>query len=371
LYTVCSGKTRFFWDSCVAQDDKNKKNSHISIILRGGVALIACCLIALKLDFREVAKVFSNISVWVLGVVVAAFLVSQTILAFRWWLFMRSSNIQIPLWSAIKLTFLGLYFNNFLPGSIGGDLVRAWYVAKHTHRRMAAVISVFVDRLLALLATILMALTGVILAGQEGLFVANDKNKDYLGLIKEYRGLILAVLAVVVLLAVGLAVVPAIRIRLKLLYKKALHHAKSVFVHLLEVGMLLLKKPLLGPVVLLLTFLLQGLVILSMWFLGMEMGIPTPMKLYFVFLPVMWVIGSVPISIAGIGIMEGGLIVLFTQFGGATTDEQKAAVGALVLFQRAVWIIASLPGLGVHLSGKHLPSEIGERFSIDDNQEIN
>ncbi len=351
----------------MTQDDKNKKNSHISIILRGGVALIACCLIALKLDFKEVAKVFSNISVWVLGVVVAAFLVSQVILAFRWWLFMRSSNIQIPLWSATKLTFLGLYFNNFLPGSIGGDLVRAWYVAKHTDRRMAAVISVFVDRLLALLGTILMALTGVMLAGQEGLFVASDKKKDYMGLILEHRHLILAVLAVVVMLSVGLAAVPAVRVRLKALYLKALQHGKSAFVHLLEAGILFVKKPLLGPGALMLTFLLQGIVILSMWFLGMEMGIPTSMEGYFVFLPVMWVVGSVPISIAGIGIMEGGLIVLFTQFGGASLE----AATALALSQRAVWIIASLPGLGVHLSGKHLPSEIRGRFSIDDNQEIN
>lgn len=352
----------------MTQDDKNKKNSHISIILRGGVALIACCLIALKLDFKMVAKVFSNISVWVLGfvVVVAAFLVSQVILAFRWWLFMRSSNIHISLWSAIKLTFLGLYFNNFLPGSIGGDLVRAWYVAKHTNRRMAAVISVFVDRLLALLGTILMAMTGVLLAGQEGLFVASDKKKDYLGLITGHKSLILAIAAGGVVLVCVLLAIPSIQIRLKALYSKLLQHAQSAFVHLLEAGMLFVKKPLLGPGVLMLTFLLQGIVILSMWFLGMEMGIPTQMETYFVFLPVMWVVGSVPISIAGIGIMEGGLFILFTQFGGATTEEQKAAVGALVFFQRAVWIIASLPGLGVHLSGKHLPSEIGERFSIDD-----
>jgi len=351
----------------VTQDDKNNKNGHISIILRGGVALIACCLIAIKLDFKEVAKVFSNISVWVLGVVVAAFLVSQGILAFRWWLFMRSSNIHIPLWSAVKLTFLGLYFNNFLPGSIGGDLVRAWYVAKHTHRRMAAVISVFVDRLLALLATILMAFLGVMLAGQEGLFVASNKKRDYLGLISDYRGLILAGLAVMVMLAVGLAAVPAVRNRLNIFYNKVLQHIKSALIHLLEAGILLVKKPLLGPGSLILTFMLQGLVILSMWFLGMEMGIPTPMEGYFVFLPVMWVVGSVPISIAGIGIMEGGLIVLFGQFGGASLE----AATALALCQRAVWIIASLPGLGVHLSGKHLPSEIGRRFSIDDHQEIN
>lgn len=346
----------------MTQDEKNKKNSHISIILRGGVALIACCLIARELNFKEVVDVFSNISMLVLGVVVAAFLVSQTILAFRWWLFMRSFDIHIPIWPAVKLTFLGLYFNNFLLGSIGGDLVRAWYVAKYTNRRMAAVVSVFVDRVLALIATILMALMGFLFAGQKGMFVASDKKKDYLGLIAEYKPLILTIFAVGIVVIGILVAVPAVRSRLKALYKKALQHAKSAFVHVLEAGMVFVRKPLVGPGALLLTFLLQGIVILSMWFLGLEMGIPTPIEGYFVFLPVMWVVSSVPISIAGIGIMEGGLVVLFTQFGGASFETATA----LAICQRAVLIIASLPGLGVHLSGKHLPSEIGGRFSIDD-----
>jgi hypothetical protein len=45
--------------------------------------------------------------------------------------------------------------------------------------------------------------------------------------------------------------------------------------------------------------------------------------------------------------------------------ELKSAVGALVFAQRAVWLIASLPGLAVYLTGEHLPKGLNERFSID------
>ncbi|MHC4772370.1 MAG: hypothetical protein ACYS8S_02085 [Planctomycetota bacterium] len=47
--------------------------------------------------------------------------------------------------------------------------------------------------------------------------------------------------------------------------------------------------------------------------------------------------------------MEGGLVLLFVQFAGA---EQEAAT-ALAFCQRFIWVLASLPGMVVHLTGAH------------------
>ena len=44
-----------------------------------------------------------------------------------------------------------------MPGAVGGDLLKAWYVTKHTDRKIAGVLSVFVDRLIGLVALVLMA----------------------------------------------------------------------------------------------------------------------------------------------------------------------------------------------------------------------
>jgi hypothetical protein len=101
------------------------------------------------------------------------------------------------------------------------------------------------------------------------------------------------------------------------------------------------------------TIFLQSLVILSFWLVGKDMEMEAAIQFYFVFFPLVWVIGSIPVSIAGIGILEGGIVFLFAHFTGA--DEN--VVAALALCQRLTWWIASVPGLLVHISGAHRTKE--------------
>jgi hypothetical protein len=75
------------------------------------------------------------------------------------------------------------------------------------------------------------------------------------------------------------------------------------------------------------------------------------------------VLGAVPISIGGAGIVEGLLFFMFTKFAGV--DEGPAL--ALALCQRIVWMLTSLPGAAIHLFGAHLPKD----FSVDYERPIN
>ena len=79
------------------------------------------------------------------------------------------------------------------------------------------------------------------------------------------------------------------------------------------------------------------------------------MKYYFVFFPIAWLLGALPISIGALGIWEGTLKLLFS----------KVAVGAdvstLALSHRIIWLFGSLPGVFIHLLGAHLPKD----FFID------
>ena len=113
-----------------------------------------------------------------------------------------------------------------------------------------------------------------------------------------------------------------------------------------------------------LTFLLQGACIIGFWLLGRDLGINAHIKYYFVLFPVSWLIGALPISIGGIGIMEGWLKLMFLKLF-AVTSLQASAVG---LCQRLIWLLGSLPGLGIHLAGAHLPSQKDEFFV--DSQDI-
>jgi uncharacterized membrane protein YbhN (UPF0104 family) len=76
-----------------------------------------------------------------------------------------------------------------------------------------------------------------------------------------------------------------------------------------------------------------------------------------------WVIGSIPVSIGGAVVIEGVLAYMFIHL--ASIQPENAL--ALVFAQRIVWMIVSLLGAAIHLSGAHLPKD----FSIDYQNSIN
>ncbi len=120
-------------------------------------------------------------------------------------------------------------------------------------------------------------------------------------------------------------------------------------------------RPMVLVVTLGLTLMLQSVTIFAFWLLGRDLGIEAGLKYYFVIFPGMWVVGALPISIAGVGVLEGGIAFLFVKLA-----QVPLAQGAcLGLCQRFIWLISSVPGGIVHLMGRHLP----EAFFFDEGQE--
>ena len=72
--------------------------------------------------------------------------------ALKWGVLLRAQGVDVP-WSALlRYTFVGLFFNNLLPGAVGGDLMRGYGLARYTRRGADAAVSVVVDRLIGLIA---------------------------------------------------------------------------------------------------------------------------------------------------------------------------------------------------------------------------
>lgn len=75
----------------------------------------------------------------------------------RWWLLLRAQDIRVPFGLARRLTFLGFFFNNVVPGPTGGDLVKAVYIARRTDKRAQSIVTVVIDRIVGILALALIA----------------------------------------------------------------------------------------------------------------------------------------------------------------------------------------------------------------------
>jgi glycosyltransferase 2 family protein len=134
--------------------------------LRGIVLNLAKLLFAAGLmwwvlnsvGFDKVRDSLQNIHLgtWVLGFL--AIFVGTCISVVRWYVLMRSVGLDTTLGTVFRLGWIGVFFNNIVPGLTGGDLVKAIYVTReHPNQRADAVISVIVDRIIGIVALALIA----------------------------------------------------------------------------------------------------------------------------------------------------------------------------------------------------------------------
>lgn len=84
--------------------------------------------------------------------------------AVKWYILLRAQGIPVPLSALANYTFVGFFFNNFLPANVGGDLMRGFGLAQYTARSAEAAVSVIVDRIIGLLAFMFTAMTAALIA---------------------------------------------------------------------------------------------------------------------------------------------------------------------------------------------------------------
>lgn len=112
------------------------------------------------------------IQVWPLVLATSLCAVSILITFIRWYVLVRAQQLDITLTNALRLGLVGFFFSTYLPGSVGGDIVKAFAIAREQRRRTVAVATVIIDRLIGLWALFwLVAILGSIfwLADDPGL----------------------------------------------------------------------------------------------------------------------------------------------------------------------------------------------------------
>lgn len=129
---------------------------------------------------------------WFVAGIGAYFLV-EAFGALRWNILLRVQDIRISTRRTFGLFMIGVFFNLFLPGTVGGDVVKVFYLLKETpQRKTAAMLTVLMDRLIGMVALIL--ISSVIIALRYPLFLARS----------DTRALLVATLAILGSAVVGI-----------------------------------------------------------------------------------------------------------------------------------------------------------------------
>ena len=343
---------------------RNKKAKHLFLFLRVAVVLcgIVWGILWLSREHRwsNLLQIFHRMNIGVFVCALGVYVLGQIIIGLRWWLLLRAQSVVINLSAAVRLHFLGLFYNNFMPSSVGGDLIRAWYVTRHTDRRFQAALSVFVDRLIGLLSTLVIALFfySLFLRGRSGAIMPQDERQaGFLDLLARYKRPFLWIAVLLAVLFWGFLSHHQGRVLLKTAWSSACLYGVRIVRKFKDAIVLYSNRPLTILGVFWLTVLMQLMTITGFWFLGRNLGVETDIKYYYVFFTLTWVLGAVPVSIGGAVVVEVLLASMFINLAGAAEEPASA----LALSQRAVWMLASLPGAAIHLIGAHLP----KHFSID------
>ena len=275
------------------------------------------------------------------------------ITAFRWHELLKAMDVHLTPQRSFVLNMVGAFYNTFMPGSTGGDVLKAYYVAKQTHHRMRGVVSVLVDRAIGLLALIIL-----------GGAMATLASIRYQ--IAETRGVAIGSLVIVLCTVVFLTVFYDRRLfqlsgMAWLLRKLPMQHRLNSAMEALH---LYGRRPGLAAAALMVSFPVHIIVILSALLAGIAFGLNIPLQYYWMVVPVTVLAGSIPISPQGAGVMEYFAILLLRPLG-CTVAEAIALTMSIRLVQ-VLWNLTG--GIFVLRGGYHAPT-VSEQKVVEQEDE--
>lgn len=264
---------------------------------------------------------------WVLsgaGLVVVALAVS----AWKWQLLLAAQGVTLPFRQLFIAYLVGLFFNNFLPSNIGGDVVRVHEVARLSGRRAAAAASVIGERLLAGLALALTAATALLFS-----FASSDTAQGS-------SQVALSVALVLGIFSGLVALVASPRARAWMTHVLPGGRWKLLTRVTEHIGDAFANRVVLTQVMAL-SLAFHAAVVLLGWVTFAAVGAPVSLALCFLFIPIISAIQLVPFSLNGLGVREGAYVFFF---GGAGLAASQA-VAASLLFGLLVSVISLAGGV--------------------------
>lgn len=138
--------------------------SKIFLILRVGISLIFLGFLIwfARKDLPDIITALKNVNPVLFGLAASLNILAISVIAFRLKKILSVQGLNLNFKEAIYLNFIGYFFNNFLPTSVGGDLVKAYYATKKTTKKLESFSSVFFDRFFGFLSIGFLAFLGII-----------------------------------------------------------------------------------------------------------------------------------------------------------------------------------------------------------------
>lgn len=134
------------------------KNLNWKFILRLTFSLLLFCWLVFSVDWNQIWNALFQVNVTWLVLAIGWIVIAIVVSVIKWQLILQAQDLEVSWVELWKAYWIGLFFNNFLPSSIGGDAMRVLHIAKITNESAGVTVSVVMERFLATLALALVGL---------------------------------------------------------------------------------------------------------------------------------------------------------------------------------------------------------------------
>jgi len=251
------------------------------------------------MDSDDFLNIMRNVNIKYLFFAVFCIFLSYLSGCLQWKQLLVTQNIKMSYVNLLRFYFVGCFFNNFMPGNVGGDLKKIYDINRNSNETVGAAISAtFLDRLCGLYVLCAFALAvGVAFFG---------RNPDY-------RYFLLPSLFIFLAFSIALCMLFSRRFGILIFGRLFPFFGKRVL-HLHGRFQAFRTKKLFAQLFSL-SICTQSLRVLSHFFCGLGIGVDIAVSWYFYYIPLVAIVSALPISIGGFGPREFLAQSLFAKVG--------------------------------------------------------
>jgi uncharacterized protein (TIRG00374 family) len=294
------------------------------------VVLIVCVFFLInKFDFKKVAEQTKDISYFVFVVSVSISLIRIWLTGLRWEALHPDNEAKLSKWNYFRFSMLAHLFNLFMPGALGGDIVKTLYaVNEQKSKQIKSVIAVIVDRVVGLISIFIFGLLALALNH-------NTYNFDILNLVIICTGLFVFILLIInkKVIVFFEKIINRYTFLKRFLGKIILNWKESVYYYAKNRKKVLYAYLLCIPIHLISFFIF--------YIFGKSLGMEISFFEMVFSVAIMWLITTLPISIGGIGVREFSLIWLLGIFN--ILPELAITLSIMVYINTILISLLSLP----------------------------
>jgi uncharacterized membrane protein YbhN (UPF0104 family) len=275
----------------------------LKALVRLGVSAALLYFVLRSIDLPAFwERVKSMNPAWIL-LALAAYAFTQSIAVWRWNRLLRAQHIEVERRRLTESIWVSMFFNNFLPSNIGGDVVRIADTAPAAGSKTLAMTVILVDRVLGLTALVIIAASGALVATLLGVHIPGAR---WLWLASAL-GAVAAISVIAMPQLVGHALMPVRALNKPWLTERAQR---------LEDAVIRFRN---APAAVAGAFagaMVVQITLVAFYLLTAEgLSVPLPIFLGAVLIPVSLVVQMAPVSINGFGVREAVFAFFFRRFG--------------------------------------------------------